>query len=184
MALRVLLVVLLIVFVPSAQAQKKTSAGSKASPQKQTTAKASSTGQKAEATDRQRDLYKACLDSVGQVIQEAQELAKMADTTKFNAHDGRQQRDQLRKQVSAMQAAYGRLKSSLNADQRRRVQSQLMGIEQDRGRVSTQMQELNREMVRSNPERTRIAHHARVIRDSSASWQGHYRGMSSPLRLQ
>jgi hypothetical protein len=121
-------------------------------------------GQQAEATDRQRDLYKACLDSVGQVIQQAQELVKMADTTRFNLHDGRQQRDQLRKQVNLIQAAYGRFKSSLNAEQRRRAQSQLIGIEQDRGRVSTQMQELSREMARGNPERTSIAHHTRVIR--------------------
>lgn len=183
MVLRVVFVALLAVIVLPVHAQKKISPSAKASTQKQTTAKASSAGQQAEATDRQRDLYKACLDSVGQVIQEAQELAKMADTTRFNLHDGRQQRDQLRKQVNLMQAAYGRLKSSLNAEQKRRVQSQLMGIEQDRGRVSTQMQELSREMVRSNPDRTRIAHHARVVRDSSTSWQGHYRSMSSPLRL-
>ncbi len=177
MTLRFFLVALVAVCVPFVQAQKKTT-------QKQTTGKPGGTAQQVEATDRQRDFYQAGLESVGQVIQEAGGLMKMAESTAFNARDGRQQHLRLRKQVSALQANYGRFRASLNAEQKRRVQSHLLGIEADRGRMNTHLQEISREMARSSPDRTRITHHAREVRDSGNSWQVRYRNMSSPLRLK
>ena len=60
----------------------------------------------------------------------------------------------------------------------------LRGIDEDRGRITTHIGELSREMARGNPDRVRSAVHAQRIRESSSSWQGDYQNMSVPLRLK
>lgn len=178
---RVVLISVLILGVPLACAQKKTtqSGAAKSSAQKQAAG-----ASKLEATGHQRELYDAAYDSLGQVAEEARALVKMTETSAFDVREARRQRDALRKQISAMLAGDTRFRISLNMDQKHRLQSPLTSVAVDRDRVNMHLRELNVEMGRREPARTGVRQHAGGIRDSALALQGHYRGMKSPLGLR
>lgn len=113
------------------------------------------------ATAQQRDQLRSCDRSAEAVRTRARQMAKSAGGSGFNPNQARKEREQVREQLSAINREHERLMQGLNDGQKRALQAHITNMERARERVNTQLQAMDQELSRPQPEGKKVAERAR-----------------------
>lgn len=131
--------------------------------------------QRIQLPDQQRDRFNDCAAAANGIRRQAGDLAKATKSARFNAAEARQQRDQLHQNVGSMFQEHDRLMTNLGDNARATLQDRTRMLDQDRDRIHTHLQAMDRQLQSANPDRDSIRAGAREVKKAMKAWQRHYR---------
>ena len=136
------------------------------------------------ATAQQRDQLKNCDRSAEAIRNRARQMAKDAGRSGFNPDQVRRGQQQIREQLAAMNREHERLMQGLNKGQEQAFQAHLTNMERARERINTQLQAMDQELSRPQPEGKRVAEQARDMERTMNEWQKQYRAVQSKVVVE
>jgi len=136
------------------------------------------------ATAQQRDQLQSCDRSAEAIRTRARKMAKSAGGSGFNPDQARKEREQVREQLSAMNGEHERLMQGLNGGQKQALQAHITNMERARERVNTQLEAMDQELNRPQPEGKKVAERAREMERAMNEWQQQYRTVQSKVVVQ
>lgn len=135
-----------------------------------------------QATDVQREHYRACTKTANGVREQARLMVRMQDR-KFNTDEVRRQRDQIRQQFQKMEQEHEQLMQSLRDEQKAQVQPRMQMMENSRQHARTHLAELDRELDGNVVVTTDVRARAREFEGAMKEWQKRHRQMGSEIGL-
>jgi chromosome segregation ATPase len=182
-------IVLLAVSVAWGQGKGKGSQAAKGQGQKQRQAGAQQ-GQgdmereRVRASAQQRDQLRSCDRSAEAIRNRTRQMAKTAGGKGFNPDQARKEREQVREQLTKMNQEHERLMQGFNDGQKQALQAHITNMEQASERVNTQLQAMDQELSRPQPEGKKVAERAREMERAMNEWQQQYRAVQSKLVVE
>jgi chromosome segregation ATPase len=140
--------------------------------------------QQIHATDQQRGQYENCTKSTNRVRTQAHKMADAAKGGGANNAEFREQHQQLQNEIRTMQQENDRFMNSLSNEQRAGMEYRIRSMDQARTRLNNQMQQLDEELAKPEPDRKRIREHATDVEKEMKEWQRKYRDMGSDMGIQ
>lgn len=137
-----------------------------------------------QATVQQRNQVRSCDQSADQVRTRAGQIAKKAQGNSFNADAVRQERNRLQEQVAAMQQEQERLMAGLNDNQRNALQQRTQNMSRLQDRLRTQLQALDAELGKADPNGKQVARQAREMESTAKELREQYRAVQSQMVVQ
>lgn len=134
-----------------------------------------------QATVRQRDQVRACDQSADQVRTRAGQIAKKAQGKDFHGDALRQEHSRLQAQVATMQQEQEHLMAGLNEQQSSALQQRTQNINRLQERITTQMQALDGELGKADPDGKRVARQAREMESTAKELREQYRAVQSQM---
>ncbi len=136
------------------------------------------------ATSAQKQQYNVAKSTTTQSRNMAKEMRKNAQGNGFNSAKARQQHLQLQQQVQTMQQEHARLMQGMTGEQASAVRTRTEEMNRIQERLNTRLQSMQNELQNQNPDRKRVAEHARAMENDMVRWQEQHRNMASTLGLQ
>jgi predicted nucleic acid-binding Zn-ribbon protein len=141
-------------------------------------------GDRVRATARQRDQLQTCDRSAEGIRTRTRQMAKTAGGKGFSPDQARKEQSQVREQLAKMNQEHERLMQGLNDGQRRALQAHITNMERSRERINTQLQGMDQELSRPQPEGRKVAEQAREMERAMNEWQKQYRAVQSRLVVE
>jgi len=135
-----------------------------------------------QATDQQREHYRACTQTADRILQTAHEMAR-TQGSRFRTEDARRQRDQIRTELQKMEQEHDQLMLLLSEQQKALARTQGSVMEQSREHVRTHMKELDQQFEGNTVHHVRVTESARELERAMKEWQKHHRQMASKIGL-
>lgn len=133
------------------------------------------------ATDQQRSQYETCNRTTAQVRDRAQAMAKTAAGPNPDMANLRQDRDQLRQQIQAMDRDMDQLRQGLGEEQRQQLQTRLKTLDREREQLRTHSQSLDKELNATSPNASRIKNRTQQVEQATERWQKQYAELGKDL---
>jgi hypothetical protein len=134
-------------------------------------------------SQQQQDQIRSCDRSVDAVRSQARQMGKYKNGG-FNADKARQDGKQLQERVKTMQQDHERLMQGLNQGQEQALESHLRNMTQLQERLNVQMQNLDAELAKTDPDVKQVTAQAREMEQISKEWRERYRSTQSQLTTE
>lgn len=133
------------------------------------------------ASQEQMDQVRACDRSAQEVRNRARRLAAGTSGSSFDADRTRREWDQLRERVRLMQQEHERLMAGLSDEQKQALQERVRVMNEARERVLAEMQRIDQELGRPQPDARQLAERAREMERAARELQQQFQALRSRM---